>query len=244
MKIAEGLTEDGIVVGNTYDKYGSTNPVVRWLMHGFESAVIELVDKVKPISLHEVGCGEGYWTLKLMERGIDSHGSDFSRTMIELAQANALNRKLPVEIFHTRSIYDLNPREDAAKLIICCEVLEHLEYPEAALQTLQAIAKPYLIISVPREPLWRIMNMARGKYLKHLGNTPGHIQHWSQRQFISLVSHHFDILEIRSPIPWIVLLCRRSEVKHIHLKNSIHLGKDKSLISSFDRNTTEMICLG
>jgi hypothetical protein len=30
---------------------------------------------------------------------------------------------------------------------------------------------------VPREPIWRIGNMARGRYLGDLGNTPGHIQH-------------------------------------------------------------------
>lgn len=209
MKISKGLTEDGIVVGNTYDKYGSTNPIVRWLMQGFESAVTELVDKVRPVSIHEVGCGEGYWTLKWLEQGIDARGSDFSSTVIDLAQANALNRKLPVETFHACSIYDLNPQEDAAQLVVCCEVLEHLEYPEAALQTLQAIANPYLIISVPCEPLWSVMNMARGKYLRHWGNTPGHIQRWSQRQFTAFVSRHFEVIEIRSPIPWTMLLCRR-----------------------------------
>ncbi len=211
MKISEGLTEDGIAIGNTCDKYQSTNPIVRCLMHGFESTVIKLVDKIKPISIHEVGCGEGYWTLKLMELGIDTRGSDFSSSIIKLARANALSRGFPVEIFHDRSIYDLNPQEDAAKLIVCCEVLEHLEYPEAALQALQAIANPYLVISVPREPLWRVMNMARGMYWKNWGNTPGHIQHWSLGQFLTLVSQYFEILEIRSPIPWIVLLCRRRE---------------------------------
>lgn len=211
MKISKGLTEDGIVVGNTYDKYGSTNPIVRWLMQGFESAVTELVDKVKPVSIHEVGCGEGYWTLKWLEQGIDARGSDFSSTVIELAQANALNRKLPVETFHVCSIYDLNPQKDAAQLVVCCEVLEHLEYPEAALQTLQAIANPYLIISVPREPLWSVMNMVRGKYLRHWGNTPGHIQRWSKQQFVALVSRYFEVIEVRLSIPWTMLLCRRRE---------------------------------
>ena len=131
-------------------------------MQGFVSAMTELVDKVKPASIHEVGCGEGYWTLKWLEQGIAASGSDFSRPVIELAQANALNRKLPIATFKACSIYDLNPEADAANLVVCCEVLEHLDRPDDGLQALQAVAKPYLIISVPSEPLWCVMNMARG----------------------------------------------------------------------------------
>lgn len=211
MKISGGLTENGVVVGNTYDKYGSSNPIVRWLMRDYKSAMTELVDKVNPVSIHEAGCGEGYWTLKWLEQGIDARGSDFSSTVIELAKANASNRKLSVENFHVCSIYELNPQEDLAQLVVCCEVLEHLEYQEAALQNLQAIANPYLILSVPHEPLWSVMNMARGKYWRHWGNTPGHIQRWSHRQLIAHVSRHFEVIEIRSPIPWTMLLCRRWE---------------------------------
>ena len=97
---------------------------------------------------------------------------------------------------------------DAADLVVCCEVLEHLERPDDGLQVLQAIVSPYLIVSVPREPLWRALNMARGKYWKDRGNTPGHIQNWSQSQLLSLVSRYFDVLEVRSPVPWTILLCR------------------------------------
>ena len=70
MKVAGGLQEDGIVIGNTYDKYGSRNPVVRYLMKGYEESLNEMVDFVKPESIHEVGCGEGYWSLKWLEKGI------------------------------------------------------------------------------------------------------------------------------------------------------------------------------
>ena len=40
----------------------------------------------------------------------------------------------------------------------------------------------------PREPLWRGLNIARGAYLKDLGNTPGHLNHWSKRGFVALLS--------------------------------------------------------
>ncbi|TYO96596.1 class I SAM-dependent methyltransferase [Desulfallas thermosapovorans] len=208
MKISGGLTEKGVVVGNCYDKYGSRNPIARRLIKGFESALTELVDKVKPSNIHEVGCGEGYWTLRWLEQGIAVRGSDFSEKVIELARMNALERNLSPEVFKIRSIYDLDSASDAAELVVCCEVLEHLERPQDGLQRLQLVANPYLIVSVPCEPIWSIMNIVRGKYLRNLGNTPGHIQRWSRSKFIQLVSRYFDIEEVRKPVPWTMLLCR------------------------------------
>ncbi|MOA56543.1 hypothetical protein D3C78_1805420 [compost metagenome] len=86
--------------------------------------------------------------------------------------------------------------------------MEHLEHPEQGLQALQRIVGRHLILSVPREPIWCALNLARGKYIGDFGNTPGHIQHWSQKGFISLVSRYFDVLEVKSPLPWTMLLCK------------------------------------
>ena len=65
-----GVTVDaeGTVTGNTYDKYGSTNPVVRRLMANFESTLEELFVKAAPTSLLDVGCGEGVLTHKWAQR--------------------------------------------------------------------------------------------------------------------------------------------------------------------------------
>jgi SAM-dependent methyltransferase len=208
MKISQGIIEDGTVVGNTYDKYGSRNIIVRRLMQGFEKSLVELVSKVNPGSIHEVGCGEGYWVMRWADQGITSTGSDFSGKVIELARANALERGLDANMFSVESIYELPQKEHKHALIICCEVLEHLENPEDALGRLQAAAQEYVIVSVPREPIWSVLNMARGKYLTSGGNTPGHIQRWSASAFTSLVSKYFEIVDTRTPLPWTMLLCR------------------------------------
>ena len=208
MKIASGIREDGLVVGNVYDKYGAHNPIVQWIMRGFESALSSLVARAAPADLHEVGCGEGYWVLRWNEQGLTARGCDVSRQVIDMARANAAERGLAPELFEARSILDLQAERDSADLIVCCEVLEHLEQPEAALRTLQCVVKRHLIVSVPREPLWRILNMVRGKYLSDWGNTPGHLQHWSSRDFQRLVSNYFEVIEIKRPLPWTMLLCR------------------------------------
>lgn len=208
IKIAGGAKQDGVVIGNAYDKYGSKNPVVKWMMNGFASALFDLIAKAEPESIHEIGCGEGYWVLRWNEQGLNARGCDFSREVIEIARENAINRGLETSLFKSRSIYDLDVTQDSADLVVCCEVLEHLENPDAGLQALQRITKRHLIVSVPQEPLWCTLNLARGKYITRWGNTPGHIQHWSKRKFVKFVSGYFEIIEIRSPLPWTMLFCR------------------------------------
>lgn len=208
MKISNGLTEDGVVVGNAFDKYGSKNPVVRWIMQGFDRALSELVQKANPSTIHEVGCGEGYWVLGWRRQGIEARGSDFSERIIELARENAHSQGVSPDVFDARSIYDIDPFRDGADLIVCCEVLEHLEDPEAGLAALQRVVTSHIILSVPREPIWCALNLARGKYIASAGNTPGHIQHWSSSGFVRLVSRYFDVVEQKNPLPWTMLLAR------------------------------------
>ena len=128
MNIAGGLTEKGVVIGNAYDKYGSNNPIVRWLMCEFERELQSLVKSSGESSLHEIGCGEGYWTIKWARQGLTVRGSDFSEIAISLARENAAVQGVSVP-FSVKSIYDLDPATDGAPLLVCCEVLEHLENP-------------------------------------------------------------------------------------------------------------------
>lgn len=207
MKISQGKKEQGIEVGNHYDKYASKNPIAQFLMAGFSRSLDNLVKKTGQVKLHEIGCGEGYWTLRWLAQGLEAKGCDFSGIAIDLAKQNAEQSQQNPELFLQKSIYELT-QDDESPLVICCEVLEHLDNPDFALLKLASIAKPWIILSVPREPIWSILNMLRGKYWKDFGNTPGHIQRWSRREFVSMVERHFDIVEIKTPLPWTMLLCR------------------------------------
>ncbi|WP_209537474.1 class I SAM-dependent methyltransferase [Billgrantia sulfidoxydans] len=184
------------------------NPIVRRIMKGFSASLSDLVEKVEPKTIHEVGCGEGYWVIDWNKQGIDARGSDFSDKVISLAKENAKSAGLPTEKFSTRSIYEINNDEDSAELVVCCEVLEHLEDPKSGLEALHRVANKYVIVSVPREPIWRALNLARGKYIGSLGNTPGHIQHWSSRGIIDFVGRYFEVVEVKKPLPWTMMLCR------------------------------------
>jgi 2-polyprenyl-3-methyl-5-hydroxy-6-metoxy-1,4-benzoquinol methylase len=207
MRCSPSLVEQGVVAGNVYDKYGTHNPIARWLMQGFLDALAGLLARTGAERAHEVGCGEGRLSVFLARRLRQVRGSDFSSQVI--AQAREEARRAGAEItFKVASLYDLRPEVDAEELIVCCEVLEHLAEPERALEVLAGLARPHLIVSVPREPLWRLLNLARGKYLGALGNTPGHLQHWSAATFVSFLGHRFEVVEVRTPLPWTMALCR------------------------------------
>ncbi len=80
--------------------------------------------------------------------------------------------------------------------------------PEQVVAEMARVASRYLLVSVPHEPLWRVLNVARGAYVTDLGNTPGHINHWSKRAFVAMLSRHGEVIEARSPFPWTMLLVR------------------------------------
>lgn len=198
-------TEQGIPIGNHYDKYESENPIASFLMSRFLGDLFDLIDITKAVDVHEAGCGEGRLCGMIANLdGVEVRGSDFSGAMISVAREQ--NQESGIT-FAQSSIYDLT-EDDGAELMLCCEVLEHLDRPEEALETLSRLADPYCILSVPREPIWRILNVSRGKYISDCGNTPGHIQHWSKTSFIRLCSKYFDVVDARSPLPWTQVLCR------------------------------------
>jgi ubiquinone/menaquinone biosynthesis C-methylase UbiE len=93
-------------------------------------------------------------------------------------------------------------------LAAAIEVLEHVPDPAAALRELRRVARGDVVLSVPREPIWRVANLARGKYWGDLGNTPGHIQHWSRSAFVRQVGAHFDVTTVHSPTPWTMVVAR------------------------------------
>lgn len=192
--------------GNVYDKYASTNPIERRLMAGFLSRFDQLVARTGADEAHEVGCGEGELSMRMARAGLRVRGSDAFGDVIEEARRRAARAGLAIG-FEAKAVQKLGP-VDAAELIVCCEVLEHLSDPGAALDVLAELARPWLIVSVPREPLWRSLNLARFAYIGALGNTPGHLNHWSRRGFERLLERRLEVLELHSPLPWTIALCR------------------------------------
>jgi 2-polyprenyl-3-methyl-5-hydroxy-6-metoxy-1,4-benzoquinol methylase len=193
--------------GNVYDKYGTSNPVARRLMAGFMGQLDELVERSGAKEAHEVGCGEGELAIRLARRGIRMRGTDAFPQVLEEARRRASAAGVEID-FEATPVEELDPARHAAELVVCCEVLEHLDDPDRALDVLAGLARPWLIASVPREPLWRALNLARLSYVGQLGNTPGHLNHWSKGEFVRFLTRRFEVVEVKSPTPWSMALCR------------------------------------
>jgi SAM-dependent methyltransferase len=208
-----------VPTGNTYDKYGSTNPVVKRLMAGFHSTLDDLWARAAPESVLDVGCGEGVLTVEWADRIGDTQvGANAPRGTggrvvgIDLddpkLRAEWDKRARPNLEFQVEEATSLSFEDDSFDMACAIEVLEHVPEPEATLGEMARVARRHLLVSVPREPLWRGLNMARGAYLRDLGNTPGHVNHWSKRAFTSLLSRYGTVEQARSPFPWTMVLVR------------------------------------
>jgi len=165
--------------------------------------VVNLLQEYLPdrSSVVDVGCGAGVYGPGLMAAGhnwlgleANSHCCDILlRRQLSFRRVNLESRHLPCA----------DGEWDCA---VCIEVLEHVPDPEHTLSEMARCGESRLLVSVPREPLWRMLNMARGAYWGQLGNTPGHLNHWSKRSFVKLLSGYGHVVETRSPFPWTMLL--------------------------------------
>ncbi len=198
------VVEDGVEAG-TWNKYESRNPIQRWLIQRFLDTLREIASPLAPDCLNavDVGCGEGVTTRLLHDAGFPKiRGLDFSAGILKIAR-----RENPGLVFEQASIYELDSRH-AADFVVACEVLEHLDDPERGLDRLASICRKYCLISVPREPIFRGLNFCAGKYWSRWGNSPGHLNNWSSGSIQRLVSRHLEIVTVRHPLPWTVLLAK------------------------------------
>jgi ubiquinone/menaquinone biosynthesis C-methylase UbiE len=199
--------------GHKYTEEGS-GKIGGKLLDGYFASVEKLFKDsgLKTGKAIELGCGEGYSTErlhKMLPSSITLEASEFVADLVPLAQK--LNPGIKVT---EESVYELRHADNTFDLVFLLEVMEHLDYPDKALEEIQRVLKPggFLILGVPREPLWCILNIARFKYLAHFGNTPGHLNHWSKITLVSFVTKHFaKPIVVRNPLPWNQVLVRKPD---------------------------------
>lgn len=197
--------------GNYYNKYASKNPIEKAMMKGFfETVKSALTDTGMTFSsIYDAGCGEGHFTeyLRKWYPAASITASDISENAISDARKEYSELNIS---FETSDIYSLDTSRQF-NLVTCSEVLEHLERPWEVLREFEQISTDYVLLTVPHEPIWRILNMCRFKYLKRLGNTPGHIQHWNRRRFKKMIAEScsMKIVSSSGSLPWLVFLLKK-----------------------------------
>lgn len=185
-------------------KHLSKNPLMKYVVNKFKNDVAKMLVNYNPKTILDVGCGEGFNTYVLGKVISDSkiEAIDLETVYIDYAKQN---HQLPNIKYKVGDLYKLN-NKTKYDFVMCNEVLEHLEDYEKALQMLCSLSSKYVLISAPNEPWFRVANVFRFKYLGQLGNTPGHLNNWTRKQLISLVSRYGKVLDCKTSSFWNLVL--------------------------------------
>ena len=193
---------------DNYKKHTSKNPIQKLLLWNFFRNLLILISKKEVNSILDVGCGEGFTLNRLREKGIGKklEGLEYSKDAIALGK-----KTYPAIKITQGSIYELLYKDNSFDLVLCTEVLEHLDEPEIALRELIRVSKKYLVVSVPNEPFFTFAQFVRGKNWSRFGNDIEHINHWTMFGFPKFVKKNPDIkiLARRFPFAWTMLLLEK-----------------------------------
>jgi 2-polyprenyl-3-methyl-5-hydroxy-6-metoxy-1,4-benzoquinol methylase len=195
---------------DNYKKHTTKNPLQKFFIENFEKTLAREVKKLKVDSILDAGCGEGFTLEFLRKQGIGKiyEGIDFLKTAIEIGHKVHPKVKLLQE-----SIYELPYKNNTFDVVLCTEVLEHLEDPKKALKELFRVSKKYVLLSVPNEPIFMGSNFLRGKNWSRLGNDIEHINHWTMFGFLKFVEKNagvkVKVIQKRYPFPWTMLLLEK-----------------------------------
>jgi 2-polyprenyl-3-methyl-5-hydroxy-6-metoxy-1,4-benzoquinol methylase len=192
------------IESTNYEKFQTGNPVVTRMFDRFYATLRTLVGSLEPGSVLDAGCGEGETVARLAGSlpqrvaGIDVREDCVAFT----------RRRFPDMEVSQRSVYELGFEDDAFDLVLCLEVMEHLDDPGAALDELARVARRDIVLSVPHEPWFRLGSLVRGKYVRGLGNHPEHVNHWNKSTFPSFLEPRVELVSLESAFPWLMAHCR------------------------------------
>jgi 2-polyprenyl-3-methyl-5-hydroxy-6-metoxy-1,4-benzoquinol methylase len=196
----------GVVIGNHTHKYSARNPAIRRLTERWVANLDRVFGQVSqdqdrdrggPTQALEVGCGEGVIADKLYRR----FGSVVALDLADAGLRADWRQYVGPRFLHA-SAHALPFGDGQFEVVVAAEVLEHLADPAQGLQEMARVSRRHLVVSVPREPIFRSCNLVAGRYVRALGNTPGHLNHWSKGSFVRFVSQVAEVREVTSPFPW------------------------------------------
>ena len=193
----------GVVIGNHTHKYTARNPAIRLLTERWVANLDRTFGQVSgdghrpPEQALEVGCGEGVVADRMHRRWGEVVALDLPD-----AGLRADWRHYHGPRFLHASAHALPFADDRFDVVVAAEVLEHLPDPDRGLQEMARVGRRHLVLSVPREPVFRSCNLVAGRYVRDLGNTPGHLNHWSRRSFVRFVSQVAEVQSVTTPFPW------------------------------------------
>lgn len=199
-------------IGSNLFKYTNPNVIHRFVLNRFFDSVYSEINRIAPKDLLDFGCGEGLFLRAMKDRGLPSN---YKITGIDIREeALAKARQLcPDVLFENRDLFNVDPQKRQFELVMAIEVLEHLDEPMRYLEHLVLLSRKYLLITVPHEPWFRLLNLLRGRYLAGFGNHPEHVKHWNVKSLGQFVDRCVVVERLYGAFPWVVLVGKVNETK-------------------------------
>lgn len=172
-------------------RHATSSRLYRWHTHAFNERIAEWVRRVAPASVLDAGCGEGFTTdfLTTVLPTARFEGVDVSAGAVAYARHHHGERAS----YQVGSVYELPYDDDSFDLVLCSEVLEHLDRPDEAVAELRRVARRHVLLTVPLEPYFDALNRA-GRAVG-VGGDPGHVNYWTRRGWTEFVGRHFGRVE-------------------------------------------------
>lgn len=184
-------------------KYENQGIIHKLTLGRFHRALARTLSELPPQSILEFGCGEGMLAEVLDDEGVPLpgyRGIDIRPDAIAEAR-----RRNPGLAFEVRDIFDQSLDGESFDVVLASQVLEHLFDPAPFLSRLADLSARHLVLTVPLEPWFQLMNLARGRDVVRLGNHPEHVSHWTARSFADFVGGHARVVSCRTVFPFIIV---------------------------------------
>ena len=202
-------------------KYKTRNPLKRKLLASFDLRILQLLQQItdenshmffgKNITLLDAGCGEGFITEQIKQcfPKWNLTGVDGAEEAVLFARKHVKGVDFKVE-----NLYELHFSDCTFDIVVCSEVLEHLDEPERALKELKRVSKTAILLTVPHEPWFRLGNMVAFHNISRLGNPIDHVNHWNFYEFQKFVRVQLADFDCRfeKSFPWIICVAVRKGI--------------------------------
>lgn len=139
---------------NSWDYYNADNPFLRYITRERYLRLMEYIKEVQPSSILDAGCGDGVLTHLIENSDLDTEVVGLDITSSKVKNAVEKTRDVEYVIGDARNL----PFEDNSfDLVVCTEVLEHIDVYEIALDELVRISSDDIIITVPNAFSWKLL---------------------------------------------------------------------------------------